>query len=184
MPGSTCRLAGGPPASSRSCRVPEFRDLQCPLRGTGLSHIQDTRKRPDGSCIFCQVAITWNPDAIPADRGTFTDDDRIGPQIPWEEEQCPARGPALPHYLPDRVAGACMHCHHPVVHRLDHELIFERESAQPDYAETMRLHTKNAMIAFRAQRPIASAKHAQAARVLMRAHVAERNNPEPDLLVD
>lgn len=28
---------------------------QCPNRGPALGHIRDTRKQPDGSCVFCGV---------------------------------------------------------------------------------------------------------------------------------
>jgi hypothetical protein len=40
--------------------VAEFTD-DCPKRGPGLSHIQDGRRRPNGSCVYCNVALPFRP---------------------------------------------------------------------------------------------------------------------------
>lgn len=46
--------------------MPEYRGLPCPNRGAGLSHTQDIAARADGTCVYCGVMLTVNPDAIPA----------------------------------------------------------------------------------------------------------------------
>jgi hypothetical protein len=37
------------------------RDLQCPDRGPGLSHMQDKRALPDGECVFCGELVQKVP---------------------------------------------------------------------------------------------------------------------------
>lgn len=149
------------------------------MRGTARLH----KLGDDGHCYYCGAPLTMSTAATQGAINMATDayDDRIGPQMPWESDQCPARGPELSHYIDNHPVGTCSECKAEVIMQIDLGVAEDRpaDNPVPGYLQFAKYHSRETKLAFRQRRPILSAKHSWALDILARAGLAEELNPEP-----